>query len=212
MIPIAVVSCWQRRQTGEALAKQLKAKLFMDEGVAGTSDERMNRARDNHYRALTWAAGLKQRAIIVEDDIEPASDLRQRAGEWFTRYPNDLISFYLGTGWSHIEQQSVTALEQYDNGGPDHIRLDSLWGCQAYSMPTAHIQAVLNNHRADIGPDFSIGASWRAHNGDREVIHTLESLVQHADLPSEVWIPAERPQIRQARRLHVATPTRSGKP
>lgn len=205
-IPIAVVSCIQRRETGERLAKQLGAELFMDEGEAGTSVERLSRSRANHERAWSWAGKLKQRAIIVEDDVTPATDIRERAAEWFDRFPDDLINFYLGDGWSHIEAASIAALQAYDNGGPDHIRLDSLWGAQCYSIPTHQIQAVIDDHRTDLGADFALGASWRAHNDNREVIHVLESLVQHNDLPSEVWTDSERPHIRNARRLHVPTP------
>lgn len=205
LIPIGVIAHKSRRDTAEQLADKLGAVLFMDEGDPEGEPARLRACVANHERAWAWAAKLKRRAIILEDDVTPVSDLRERAVEWFTRFPDDLLNFYLGTGWSHIEQQSVEALEQFDAGGPDLVRLDSLWGCQAYSIPPHHIPAVLADHRTDIGPDFSLGASWMWHTGNDSVVHVLESLVEHDDLPSTVWLPENRPNPRRARRLHVAT-------
>lgn len=186
---------------GEALAARLDAELFVDEGE--------HRSRWNHARAWEWAAGLDHRALIVEDDIEPAPDLRERAAEWFQRFPDDLVNFYLGTGWPYIEKASIAALAVYDAGtGPDHLRIDQLFGAQCYSVPTRQLQAVIDDHRHDLEADFALGAAWIHHNG-RGIVHVLESLVEHRDVPSVSWTPEQRPVPRRARRLHVAAPPAS---
>lgn len=202
-IPIGVVA-HHSRDTGPKLAALWHAELFMDDGDADTPQARQARSLATHERAWHWAAGKRQRAIILEDDVTPVADMAERAAEWFHRYPDELISFYLGTGWAHIEAASVAALDAYDHGGPDHLELDTMWGAQCYSIPTGHIEAVLADHRADLAADFSAGAAWQAqhHPG---VIHTLESLVQHDGDVSAVWNPGTR-QVRKARRLHVPAP------
>lgn len=204
MIPVAVVAHHSRRRIAEQLAHKLNAVLFMDEGDADDEAGRVARSLANHERAWAWAADQEQRCIIVEDDVQPVADMFDRAAEWFDRFPDDLLNLYLGTGWDMIEAASVAALDAYDLGGPDHIRLPTMWGAQAYSIPTAHIPAILADHRRDLAGDFALGASWIAHHG-RDVVHVLESLVDHDTIPSAVWAPGARPLARRARRLHQAT-------
>lgn len=203
LIPIGIVSHHSRRDMAERLTEHLGAVLFMDEGDAVDEPGRLARSLANHERAWAWAAEQSQRCIIVEDDVEPVADLRDRAAEWFDRFPDDLLNFYLGTGWDMIEQQSIAALDAYDHGGPDHVRLSTLWGAQCYSIPTHQIPEILADHRHDLGADLALGASWVWHH-NREVVHVLESLVDHDDTPTIVWQPGTRSHARRARRLHIA--------
>lgn len=208
-IPVAVVAHHSRRDHAERLASSLHAHLLMDDGDATTVDGRVRRSLANHVRAWEWAATQPQRAIILEDDVDPVDDMRDRAAEWFERFPDDLIGFYLGTGWEHIEAASIAALEAYDAGGDDYVRLDTLWGAQCYSIPTAHLPWVLANRRRDLAADFALGAAWQARH-HRDIVHTLESLVEHDGQPSTVWPGGRGP--RHARRLHVPTPSDRRRP
>ncbi|MGQ7174028.1 hypothetical protein ACUOCP_55840, partial [Escherichia sp. R-CC3] len=51
-----------------------------------------------HRRALEWASWQDCRVVILEDDALPVAGFTQLVGEWLYRFPDSLVSFYLGTG------------------------------------------------------------------------------------------------------------------
>lgn len=88
---IAIVAHHSRRTMAEELASKLEADIvFMDEHSAG--------ANSNHLRALRWAAEQSDRVIIIEEDALPVEGFRDKAQDWLARFPDDMLSFYLGTG------------------------------------------------------------------------------------------------------------------
>lgn len=186
----AIVGHPKRASMAYNLTKTLAGVLFMDTAGEG--------AYANHRRALDWAARQDERVTIVEDDALPVPDVDTLANTWAARYPDELISFYLGTGHPRHWQARVDA-HWWDN--QDHVQLGQLIHGVAYSIPTRHIRAVLDGMRP--GPvDYAIGDAWRAHT-DRPVIYPKGSLFDHTDGDSIIQGGTNRPPrgARKARAL-----------
>lgn len=119
------------------------------------------------------------------------------AEQWCDKFPDDLISFYLGTGRPVSWQARVDdALER--TAGPV-ISLPRLIHGVCYSIPTAHVERVLKRMQdSDDGADFAIGRAW-----GRSVIYPVESLVEHRDGLSVERHPDREPRTerRVARNL-----------
>src|SRR5690606_13646641 len=112
---VVVVAHHARRQQAEALAESLEAQLLMDEEGRG--------AWWNHRRALRWAADQDERVVIMEDDALPVPFFRERAAAVLARWPEELVSFYLGTGRPPQYQARIQRLLADCD---DHIVLDTL--------------------------------------------------------------------------------------
>jgi len=117
-----------------------------------------------------------------------------------TSSPDDLISFYLGTGRPVSWQARVDdALER--TAGP-FIRLPRLIHGVCYSIPTAHVERVLKRMQdSDDGADFAIGRAW-----GRSVIYPVESLVEHRDGPSVERHPDREPRTERRVARNLAGP------
>ncbi|MCI0246190.1 UNVERIFIED_ASMBLY: hypothetical protein E7W50_13600, partial [Cronobacter sakazakii] len=85
-----MVAHHSRHEQAKKLAESLDAYLLVDENSSG--------ANWNHYRALQWAAEQSCRVVVLEDDALPVEGFQALATEWLSRFPDSLISFYLGTG------------------------------------------------------------------------------------------------------------------
>lgn len=172
MIRCVVVGHHARRRQAEALAASLEAHLLMDEQSHG--------ATWNHRRALEWARGQPDRVVVLEDDALPVPDFRARAAAVLQRWPEDLVSLYLGTGRPLFFQDEIRRKLQalppcIDDG--DAITLRTLVHAVCYSIPPAGIQRVVGlplTHQTD----FAIGDNW-----GRPVVYAVPSLVDHADGP-----------------------------
>ena len=64
--------------------------MFVDEIGVG--------ANEMHRRALEWAEEQSCRVVILEDDAIPVDGFTNKLAEWINRFPDALVSFYLGTG------------------------------------------------------------------------------------------------------------------
>ena len=89
-IKFCIVGHHARRKQAVALAMSIGAHLLLDEGNHG--------ANWNHRRALEWASWQDCRVVIIEDDASPVPDFIEQVSEWLNRFPESLVSFYLGTG------------------------------------------------------------------------------------------------------------------
>lgn len=159
----------------------------------------------NHIRALELAGGLAhhlgKRCIIMEDDAIPVVDFLPRAQAWFDRFPDDLISFYLGTGRPARHQWLIDdRMKEADAAGRDWLSYGHFLHGVCYSIPPAEIPRVLENLRrtSQREADYAIGAAW-----GRPVIYAVESLVEHRDGPVVERHPDGQPRVerRVARRL-----------
>lgn len=136
---------------------------FADQGSTAT-----------HRRALALAATIPERCIIMEDDAIPVQGFAERAEAWAANYPDDLISFYLGTSrpakWQpRVDKALAETLNQ-------HILLPHLLHGVCYSIPADRVCYVLDRMAPHPEADFAIGMAWGG-----QVLYPVESLVQHRD-------------------------------
>jgi hypothetical protein len=168
---IAVVGHIARQERAEALAASLGAELFLDRLTLG--------ATWNHLRAINWGAEKAGHLIVLEDDAQPVPGFLDLAGDWISCHPDNLTSFYLGTGKPPQYQARIqTEITTADAAGTDHIILPHLIHAVAYTLPTDIIPALtLNPRRA---ADTGLGGAWFATTR-KPVLYTLPSLVDHED-------------------------------
>lgn len=188
----AIVGHPSRARAALNLTTRLSGVLFMDHREAG--------AYANHRRALEWAARQDERVTIVEDDALPVERAVELAEAWAAWYPNELLSFYLGTGHPVGWQAQV---DDQLAGGVDVVCLPNLIHGVAYSIPHGAVQHVVD--AMEDGPaDFSIGDAW-VKLTSRPIVYPVESLFDHDDGPSIVQGQRARtPRApRRARRLAV---------
>ena len=164
--------------------------VIVDHGNAG--------AYEQHRCALEVAARYDERCIIIEDDAIPVEGFYPMVQQWFDRYPETLISFYLGTSRPFEWQRWVDgAVDDAAKAGSDHIKFNGLMHGLCYSIPPNEIARVLEKMQPGAA-DEAIGRAW-----GREVVYPVESLVQHRDgTPVERHPDGQvRDQPRVARKL-----------
>lgn len=189
MHPVVVVTCRERISHGESLAERLGAHLVCDWHMRG--------AIAGHMLALKWAAGKEERCIIMEDDAEPVAGFMGLSGGVLATYPNDLVSFYLGTGYPEQYQPHI---EAEVTSGADVVRLQNLIHGVCYSLPSGREAEVLDKMDKALPADLSIGRAWFGLTG-REIIYPLPSLADHVDGP-RVEQTGARLHPRRAWRLY----------
>ncbi|EKM6430741.1 hypothetical protein ACI0ZV_003358 [Cronobacter sakazakii] len=182
-IRFVVVGHHARREQAEELAESLAAYLLVDEDDFG--------ANWNHRRALEWAAGQNSLVVVVEDDALPVEGFQALATEWLSRFPDSLISFYLGTGRPPQYQLEIaTKLIAADRERADHITMQRLVHAVCYSVPPKLLPKVLARWDASKPADYAVGDACGG-----PVIYPCNSLVDHAD-----GLPVEKHPDRQPRR------------
>ncbi|EPF3218152.1 hypothetical protein ACSRQO_003905 [Enterobacter hormaechei] len=192
-IKFVVVGHHLRHKQALCLAESVGALLLVD-----TED---NGANWNHRRALEWAAEQSCRVVILEDDALPVPEFADKAAEWITRFPDALVSFYLGTGRPPQYQIDIaTKLIAADKARADYIIMLRLIHGVCYSVPQQHIKRVLDKWNHNKAADYAVGDAYGG-----PVVYPCYSLVDHADgQPVE---PARdnqpRTERRRAWRLHV---------
>ncbi|MDM8773001.1 hypothetical protein QU885_22665 [Enterobacter kobei] len=190
---IAIVAHHSRRTMAEELASKLEADIvFMDEHSAG--------ANSNHLRALSWAAEQSDRVIIIEEDALPVDGFRYKAQDWLTRFPDDMLSFYLGTGRPPQYQKEIAGmLVEADRVNADYLVLSKLIHGVCYSPPQGRLARMLNAWNKTLAADYAVGEAF----GGR-VIYPCYSLVDHADLPTVERHPDNEPRTERRRAWRLA--------
>lgn len=182
-VRFVVVGHHARREQAEKLAESLAAYLLVDEDDFG--------ANWNHRRALEWAAGQNNLVVVVEDDALPVEGFQALATEWLSRFPDSLISFYLGTGRPPQYQLEIaTKLIAADRERADHITMQRLVHAVCYSVPPKLLPKVLACWDVSKPADYAVGDACGG-----PVIYPCNSLVDHAD-----GLPVEKHPDRQPRR------------
>ncbi|EOV9557454.1 hypothetical protein ACN5LW_002510 [Cronobacter turicensis] len=182
-VKFVVVAHHARRDQAEKLAESLDAYLLVDENDSG--------ANWNHYRALQWAAEQSCRVVVMEDDALPVEGFQTMVTEWLIRFPDSLLSFYLGTGRPPQYQLEIaTKLIAADRVRAEHITMQRLVHAVCYSIPPKLIPPVLLRWDVNKPADYAIGDACGG-----PVIYTCSSLVDHAD-----GLPVEKHPDRQPRR------------
>lgn len=190
-IMIVVVGHHSRRDMAARLAESLNAHLLIDEGNNG--------ANWNHRRAIEWAGQQDSRVVICEDDAQPVQGFRHQVRGWLARFPDDLLSFYLGTGRPPQYQMQIAAsLIDADKRQGDYIMMDRLIHGVCYSPPQDSISTILKNWNRTKAADYAVGDAYGG-----PVIYPCYSLVDHADGVTVERHPdnAPRTERRKAWRL-----------
>lgn len=191
-VKFVVVGHHARREQAERLADYLDAHLLIDEDNHG--------ANWNHRRALDWATGQRCRVVIMEDDARPVSGFVEKVTAWLNSKPEDLISFYLGTGRPPQYQFEIaTKLITADRIRADHITMPRLMHAVCYSVPPALLPELLLRWDASKPADYAVGDAC-----GRSVVYPCSSLVDHADGEPVEKHPDRQPrhERRRAWRLH----------
>ncbi len=192
-IKFVVVGHVSRIVHAQRLAAMLDAYLLIDDGKHG--------ANWNHRRALEWAAEQTCRVVALEDDAIPVPLFAELVVDWLTRFPEALVSFYLGTGRPPQYQiQIAELLIVADKTQADYITLPRLIHGVCYSVPPQHIARVLSRWDSSKPADYAVGDAYGG-----AVVYPCYSLVDHADGEPVERHPdsAPRTERRRAWRLHV---------
>ncbi|MCD0235071.1 hypothetical protein [Enterobacter kobei] len=175
------------------LASKLEAdSIFMDEHSAG--------ANANHLRALSWAAEQSDRVIIIEEDALPVDGFRDKAQDWLVRFPDEMLSFYLGTG--RPPQYQMQIAERFivaDKIQANHITLPRLIHGVCYSVPPQHINRVLHQWNSSKPADYAVGDAYGG-----AVVYPCYSLVDHADGEPVERHPDSAPRTERRRAWRLA--------
>ncbi len=170
-IKFVVIGHHSREPQARALAYQIapSAHVMIDPDSHG--------AAWNHRRALEWAAEQDCRVVIIEDDAIPVSCFVALITGWLERFPDTLLSFYLGTGRPpQYQMQIAERLIVADKTRADFITLPRLIHGVCYSVPPQHIERVLYRWDSSKPADYAVGDAYGG-----AVVYPCYSLVDHAD-------------------------------
>ncbi|NHA10119.1 hypothetical protein [Enterobacter roggenkampii] len=192
-VKFVVVGHHSRIDHAHRLAAMLDAHLLIDYGNHG--------ANWNHRRALEWAAEQTCRVIVVEDDAQPSKSLNELViGNWLNRFPDCLVSFYLGTGRPpQYQMQIAERLILADKTNADFITLPRLIHGVCYSLPPQHINRVLAQWDIRKPADYAVGDAYGG-----AVVYPCYSLVDHADFESVERHPDSAPRTERRRAWRLA--------
>ncbi len=191
-IKFCVVGHHARRQQAEALAMSIGAHLLIDEGDHG--------ANWNHRRALEWASEQTCRVVVVEDDAMPVGLFFTSVTSWLNRFPESLVSFYLGTGRPpQYQMQIAERLIVADKTQADYITLPRLIHGVCYSVPPQHIERVLSRWDSSKPADYAVGDAYGG-----AVVYPCYSLVDHADGEPVERHPDSAPRTERRRAWRLA--------
>lgn len=162
-------------------------------------DHHSRGAYEGHRTALRIAADLDERCVIMEDDAIPVIDFHEKAEHWCERFPDELISFYLGTGrpvpWQEWVSDAVNTLKNKQRG---YILVPNLLHGVCYSIPHRAIPNVLRRLRP-AAADQAVGQAW-----GRPVLYPIHSLVEHQDGESVECHPDGQKRLDARKARHLA--------
>lgn len=192
-VKFAIVAHESRFDMAVSLADNLpNYQIFVDRESKG--------ANANHLRALRWASTQDCRVVILEDDALPVSGFTEKVTEWMDRFPNDLLSFYLGTGRPPQYQKEIAAmLVEADRTSDDHVVLSKLIHGVCYSPPVSKLKQIVSRWNQTLAADYAVGNAY----GGR-VIYPCYSLVDHSDLPTVERHPDNEPRTERRRAWRLA--------
>ncbi|MBJ9108667.1 hypothetical protein [Citrobacter koseri] len=188
-VKFVVVGHHSREPQARALAYQIgpTAHVMIDPDNHG--------ANWNHRRALEWAACRSSRVVVLEDDALPVTGFTDLVFDWLNRFPDSLVSFYLGTGRPpQYQMQIAERLIVADKTRADFITLPRLIHGVCYSVPPQHIERVLSRWNSSKPADYAVGDAYGG-----AVVYPCYSLVDHADGESVERHPDRTPRTERRR-------------
>ena len=191
-IKFVVVGHVSRIVHAQRLAAMLDAHLLIDDGNHG--------ANWNHRRAREWTAEQTCRVVVVEDDAMPVDLFFTSVTSWLNRFPESLVSFYLGTGRPpQYQMQVAERLIVADKTRSDFITLPRLIHGVCYSVPPQHIERVLSRWDSSKPADYAVGDAYGG-----AVVYPCYSLVDHADGEPVERHPDSAPRTERRRAWRLA--------
>ncbi|EJV4647324.1 hypothetical protein V8N91_001634 [Enterobacter hormaechei] len=191
-IKFVVVGHHTRTGQAQRLAALLDAHLLIDDGNHG--------ANWNHRRALEWAAEQTCRVVVLEDDALPVQGFTEKVTDWLVRFPDDMLSFYLGTGRPpQYQMQIAERLIVADKTRADYITLSRLIHGVCYSVPPEHIERVLSRWDSSKPADYAVGDAYGG-----AVVYPCYSLVDHVDGEPVERHPDSAPRTERRRAWRLA--------
>lgn len=191
-IKFVIVAHHTRLEAMVNLMRMLNADALIDYEDGG--------ANANHRRAIQWASMQDCRVVIMEDDALLVDGFADKVEAWINRFPDDLLSFYLGTGRPPQYQHEVaTKLIESDKRQTDYITMSRLIHGVCYSLPKHKIPQVLDRWDKTLAADYAVGEAY----GGR-VIYPCYSLVDHADVQTVERHPDNEPRIERRRAWRLA--------
>src|SRR5699024_11042525 len=127
------------------------SRLDQAHGLAGrvgaahvSVDYESRGARWGHLQALRWASARRERAWIIEDDAPAPTECMGRASEWSARFPDELVSGYLGRQRPpQFQGQIRSKVAAAEARGLDWLPLPTLIHGVCYSLPAGAPGRVL---------------------------------------------------------------------
>lgn len=191
-IKFVVVGHHSRLGHAQLLAALLDARLLVDNGNHG--------ANWNHRRAIEWAAEQPCRVVVLEDDALPVPGFAGLVVDWLNRFPDDMLSFYLGTGRPpQYQMQIAELLIVADKTQADYITLPRLIHGVCYSVPLQHINRLLSRWDSSRPADYAVGDAYGG-----AVVYPCYSLVDHADGEPVERHPDSVPRTERRRAWRIA--------
>ncbi|MEG6138044.1 hypothetical protein [Enterobacter kobei] len=191
-IKFVVVGHHSRIGHAQRLAALLDAYLLIDDGNRG--------ANWNHRRAIEWAAEQPCRVVVLEDDALPVEGFTEKVTDWLVRFPDDMLSFYLGTGRPPQYQKEIADwLIVADKSRADFITLQRLIHGVCYSIPPQSVSHVLSQWDRSKPADYAVGDAYGG-----AVVYPCYSLVDHADGESVERHPDAAPRTERRRAWRLA--------
>jgi len=191
-IKFVVVGHHARRQQAEALTSAIGAHSLIDGGNHG--------ANWNHRRAIEWAAEQPCRVVVLEDDALPVEGFTEKVTDWLARFPEGMLSFYLGTGRPPLYQMQIAErLIVADKTRADFIMLPRLIHGVCYSAPPKHIERILSRWDNSKPADYAVGDAYGG-----AVVYPCYSLVDHSDGEPVERHPDSAPRIERRRAWRIA--------
>ena len=191
-IKFVVVGHHSRIGRAQRLAELLGDVMLIDSGDHG--------ANWNHRRALEWASWQDCRVVILEDDALPVTGFTELVGEWLNRFPDLLVSFYLGTGRPpQYQMQIAERLIVADKIRADFITLSRLIHGVCYSVPPQRLNRVLSRWDSSKPADYAVGDAYGG-----VVVYPCWSLVDHADGEPVERHPDSSPRTERRRAWRLA--------
>ncbi|WP_289394997.1 hypothetical protein [Pantoea stewartii] len=191
-VKFAIVAHHSRLDAVMNLKRMLNAHFLLDDRDGG--------ANANHRRAIEWASMQDCRVVILEDDAVLVNGFIDKVSAWLSRFPDDLLSFYLGTGRPPQYQREIAGmLVDADRTRADYLVMSRLIHGVCYSLPQRKIPQILERWDRTLAADYAVGDAY----GGR-VIYPCYSLVDHADLPTVERHPDNEPRTERRRAWRLA--------